>query len=242
MRATGYAAAHVPGAVHLANAAIRDSKNPPTFVPSVRDFEALMSSLGISNRTRVVAYDERGGIYAARLWWILRYFGHTNAALLDGGWTRWTTEGRPTSAEVPRPAAAAFVARPDPKWLATAKDVIDAIDKPGVRIVDARTTGEIEGRDLRGIKRGGAIPSSTPVYWEDSLDRDSRLFKPAADLRRLYDARAIRPTDEVIVYCQIGMRASHNLFVLHLIGYDKLRNYYGAWEEWGNREDTPIKK
>jgi thiosulfate/3-mercaptopyruvate sulfurtransferase len=242
LRPNGYAAGHIPGAVHLSNAAIRDPKNPPTFAPSVADFQALMSRLGISNRTRVVAYDERGGIYAARLWWILRYFGHANTALLDGGWVKWAKDGRPTSADAPQPAAAAFTARLDPRWLATAKDVLDAIGKPGVRIVDARTVGEIEGRDLRGIKRGGAIPSSIPVYWEDALDPDSRTFKSAADLRMLFESKGISPKDDVIVYCQVGMRASVDLFVLHLLGYDKLRNYYGAWEEWGNREDTPIKR
>lgn len=242
LRPNGYAGGHIPGAVHLENAAIRDPKSPPLFVPSVADFEALMGRLGISNRTRVVAYDERGGIYAARLWWILRYFGHTNAALLDGGWVKWTKDGRATSTDASTPAAARFTARPDPKWIATAADVLAAIDKPSVRIVDARTVGEIEGRDLRNIKRGGAIPSSVPVYWEDALDPDSKTFKPAADLKTLYESKGILPKDDVIVYCQVGMRASHDIFVLHLLGYDKLRNYYGAWEEWGNRDDTPIKK
>lgn len=242
LRPNGYAAGHIPGAVHLENAAIRDPKSPPTFLPTVQAFEALMSRLGISNRTRVIAYDERGGIYAARLWWILRYFGHTNAALLDGGWVKWTKEGRATSGEVPQPPAQSFTARPNPRWIATAQDVLDAIGKPGVRIVDARTVGEIEGRDLRGIKRGGAIPTSIPVYWEDALDPDLKTLKPAADLKKLFESRGFLPADDVIAYCQVGMRASVDLFVLHLLGYDKLRNYYGAWEEWGNRDDTPIKK
>src|SRR5687767_14996265 len=90
MRPNGYAAGHIPGAVPLANAAIRDPNNPPTFVPAAADFEALMGRLGISNTTRVIVYDERGGIYAARLWWILEYYGHSNTALLDGGWPKWT--------------------------------------------------------------------------------------------------------------------------------------------------------
>ena len=240
MRPTGYAAGHVPGAVHLANSAIRDSKSPPTFVPSVAAVEALMARLGISNRTRVIAYDERGGLYAARLWWILQYYGHSNVALLDGGWTRWAAEGRPTSTDVPS-VSATFTARPNPKWLATADDVLAAIKGGRTKIIDARTAGEIEGRDLRNIKRGGAIPSSIPVYWEDGLNPD-RTFKPAGELRALFASRGIRPADDVIAYCQVGMRASHDLFMLHLIGYDRLRQYYGAWEEWGNRDDLPIRR
>jgi thiosulfate/3-mercaptopyruvate sulfurtransferase len=109
-----------------------------------------------------------------------------------------------------------------------------------VKLVDARTQAEIEGKDLRGIKRGGYIKSSVPLYWEDLLDPQTKAFKPAAELERLFNEAGIRKSDEVITYCQVGMRASVDLFALHLMGYDNLRNYYGAWEEWGNREDTPI--
>lgn len=240
MQRTGYRDGHIPGAVSLRSEWIREPGNAPTFLPSQQEFEKLMGRLGISNQTRVVAYDERGGIYAARLWWILNYFGCSNVALLNGGWVKWSREGRAVSREVPEVAAATFTARPDPRWLATAQDVVSAIDKPGVRIVDARTRAEIEGKELRGIKRGGYIPSAIPVYWEDALDPGLKTFKPAAELEKLYLAKGILPSDEVITYCQVGMRASHDLFVLHLLGYTRLRNYYGAWEEWGGRDDLPI--
>jgi thiosulfate/3-mercaptopyruvate sulfurtransferase len=235
-----YLSGHIPGAVNLLNDAIRDPKNPPTFLPSRDAFEKLMGQLGISNKTRVIVYDDRGGLYAARFWWILNYFGHPNVALLDGGWTKWQSEKRPVATAASAVPQATFTATPSPRWVATADDVRAAIGKTGVKIVDARTTAEIEGKETRGIKRGGAIPSSVPVYWEDTLDPQTRTFKPAAELATLFRARGVVPTDEVIVYCQVGMRASHDLFVLHLLGYERLRNYYGAWEEWGTREDLPI--
>ena len=138
------------------------------------------------------------------------------------------------------PDAGRFTARPQPKWIATATDVAGAIDKPGVKIIDARTQNEIDGKDLRNIRRGGFVPSSIPIYWEDLLDPQKKTFKPADELKKIYEERGIVPSQEVIAYCQVGMRASVDLFALHLLGYDKLRNYYGAWEEWGNRDDLPL--
>ena len=240
MRQAGYADGHVVGAVYVSPGAIRDAKAPPTFLPTPAAFEEMMAKLGISDTTRVVVYDERGGIYAARLWWILNYYGHANVALMNGGWVKWTAEHRASSTVTPTPAAGTFTARPQPHWVATASDVVAAIDQPGVKIIDARTQGEIEGRDLRNIKRGGFVPSSIPVYWEELLNAQAKTFKPADELKTIYEVRGIVPSQEVIVYCQVGMRASVDLFALHLIGYDKLRNYYGAWEEWGNRDDLPL--
>ena len=240
MRQAGYADGHVPGAVYVSPVAIRDAKAPPTFLPTPAAFEEMMATLGIGDATRVVVYDERGGIYAARLWWILNFYGHSNVALMNGGWIKWTAEQRPASTAAAAPAAARFTARSQPGWIATAADVVAAIGKPGVTIVDARTAAEIEGRELRGIKRGGFVPSSVPIYWEDLLDPQKKTFRSADELATIYQDHGIVPSQEVIAYCQVGMRASVDLFALHLIGYDKLRNYYGAWEEWGNRDDLPL--
>jgi len=162
--------------------------------------------------------------------------------LMNGGWLKWTAERRPTTTESPAPGDAHFTPQPQPRWVATADEVKGAIGNASIRIVDARTQAEIGGKDLRGIRRGGFVPSSVPVYWEDLLDPQTKTFRSAQELARIYEERGIRPSQEIIAYCQVGMRASVDLFALHLIGYDRLRNYYGAWEEWGNRDDLPLAK
>src|SRR5688500_13074569 len=214
MRQSGFDTGHVPGAVYLSPVAIRDANAPPTFLPTAAAFEQMMAKLGVSNTTRVVVYDERGGIYAARLWWILNYFGHSNVALVNGGWVKWAAEQRPTTTTVPAPAAAAFKVRPGTVKVATADDVKSAINKAGVKLLDARTQGEIDGKDLRNIKRGGYIESSVPLYWEDTLDPATKTFKSAAEITRLYRGKGVVASDDVTVYCQVGMRAAHDLFTL----------------------------
>jgi len=245
MRTRGFEEGRIRGASLMANELVRIANRPPLFLPTIEEFETLMTRFRISNATRVVVYDDRGGIYAARLWFVLNVFGHSNVALLDGGWTQWVKEGRPTPTEVidvHAPVAGLFRAKLNTAMVATAADVVAAIGKPGVKIVDARTHGEIDGKDLRGIKRGGAVPSSVPVYWEDALQLPARTFKSRAEIEKLYSDAGVGANDDVIIYCQVGMRASHDAFTLALIGRTKFRVYYGSWEEWGNRDDLPIKK
>ncbi|HKT80768.1 MAG TPA: sulfurtransferase [Vicinamibacterales bacterium] len=239
MRRAGYDEGHVPQAVYLAPDAIRVADSPPTFLPTPEAFKAMMEKAGISDNTRVIVYDE-SGIYAPRLWWILNYFGHSNVAIVNGGWRKWALESRPTTAAPTNFAWGSFTPRAQPQWLATASDVVAAIDKPDRKIVDARTNREINGATQPNIKRGGFVPSAIPVYYEDLLDPEWRTFKSADEIAQIYQARGILPSHEVIVYCLVGMRASVDIFALRLIGYDKLKNYYGAWEEWGNRDDLPL--
>ena len=241
MRRGGYETGHVPGAVYLQPEAIRDANNAPAFLPTPAAFETMMGRLGITNATRVVVYDERGGIYAARLWWILNAFGHTNVALVNGGWLKWTAEQRQVTTAVPAVPVAQFHAALHPEWVATASDVVAAIGRPGVKIVDARTAAEINGQNNMGnVRRMGFVPSSIPIYWEDLLDPAAKTFKSADELKAIYEAHGVLSSQQVIAYCLVGMRASVDMFALHLIGYSNLRNYYGAWEEWGTRADLPL--
>lgn len=239
VRRAGYDEGHVPGALYLDPESIRDTSNAPSFMMKPEAFAAAMGRLGISNQTRVVLYDDRGGLLASRVWWMLNAYGHSNVALVNGGWVQWTAEKRPVVTAVPATRAATFAPRLQARWVATLSDVQGSIGKPTTKILDARTVAEMDGTDTRLSKRGGVIPSAVPVYWEDLLDPVTKRFKPADDLRALYAAHGVAPTDEVIAYCWVGHRSAVDLFALHLIGYDRLRNYLGSWEEWSARMDLP---
>ena len=237
LRRSGYDASHVPDALWLDPESIRDTSNTPTFLMPRAAFEQTMGRLGISNRTRVVIYDDRGGLLSSRLWWMLNVYGHSNVALMNGGWVQWTAEKRPTTTVTPLVKATTFKASLTPAWLATVDTVRVGIGT--AKILDARTVAEMDGSDTRLSARGGVIPSAIPVYWEDLLDPDTKTFKPADELRAIFEQHGVRPADEVIAYCWVGHRSSVDLFALHLIGYSRLRNYLGSWEEWSKRTDLP---
>lgn len=239
LRRTGFEAGHVPDARWLDPESIRDATNAPTFMLPPSAFAQAMGRLGISNRTRVILYDDRGGLLAARLWWMLNAYGHSNVALMDGGWVRWTAEQRSVTSNTSPVRAEVFTAALQRQWLATADDVVAAIGKPRTAILDARTLAEMDGSDTRLSSRGGVIPSARSVYWEDLLDPVRKTFKSADDLRAIYSQHGVSPSDDIIAYCWVGHRSAVDLFALRLIGYDRLRNYLGSWEEWSRRPELP---
>jgi thiosulfate/3-mercaptopyruvate sulfurtransferase len=239
-RTRGYDESHIPGAVWLDIDASRDRNNPPTFLPDLDAFVAELEELGISNDTRVVFYDDRGGVYGTRPWVLLRLLGHDNAAILNGGWPKWVDEARPVSSRTPTVARGHFEVERSDRWIATADDVAAAIDRPDVRLVDARTEEEFAGTDLRNNPRGGAIPSATRVFWEDTLEGDYQSFKSADDLQALFQRHGLSTGDAIITYCQGAGRAAHELFVLYLMGYDDLRLYLGSMEDWSRQPERPL--
>jgi 3-mercaptopyruvate sulfurtransferase SseA len=240
MRQSGFDGGHVPGAVYLSPVAIRDANAPPTFLPTPRgvradDGQARHFQHDAGRRLR------RAGRHLCRAALVDPQLLRPHQRRADerrlaemGGGASSDHDGIARAAGGPlHRAAAAAMARDRQRRRRRHRQA-------GIAIVDARTAAEIEGKDLRNIKRGGFIPVVDAVYWEDLLDLPQRTFKSADELKQIYEARGIVPTKEVIAYCQVGMRASVDLFALHLIGYDKLRNYLGSWEEWGNRDDLPI--
>ena len=200
----------------------------------------LFNLRGVTANTPVVVYDEQSGIRAARGFWFLEYFGHPRVQLLDGGFGAWVSAGLPVTREAASPSKSTWTGTPQAHTIATWRDVQARLGRPDVVLLDTRTDGEYDGSMVRA-KRGGRIPGAVHVEWTRNLDEDG-AFKPAPELRAMYEQAGVTPEKEVITYCQGGYRAAHGYLALRLLGYPNVRNYTGSWKEWGDREELPVER
>jgi len=232
---------HIPGAVFV-NVMV-DLSNPdnPLVVVSSDQFEALMSRLGINNDTTVVVYDDRGGTWAARLWWALRYYGHENVKLLDGGLTRWEAQERPIERGPVESQPAIFKARVCPELRVEADDVMRAIESEDICIVDALPEAFFTGEAcLYPGHRAGHIPTAHNVPAPANLDHVTQTLLPAAELVRLWAPVGLQPAQRVITYCGGGVFAAFALFTLYVMGHENAALYDASWMEWGADLKRPI--
>jgi len=231
-----YEASHISGAVfvdlHTQLAGGSGGGRHP--LPTVDQFTTLLSSLGISPSTFVVAYDSAGGAIAARLWWMLRSIGHGQVAVLDGGFPAWVAIGGEVDDETPVHAVTNYPAVEGWTGVVDVDGVAESASLGGT-IVDSRAgerfRGEVEPID----PKPGHIPGAINHFHGDNLD-DSGHHRPLGELAQSWEAIGESP----IVYCGSGVTACHNLLVLSLVGVTEARLYPGSWSEWSSDPDRPV--
>ncbi len=231
----------IPGSVHLDyERLIRRCGPVEGLMPNPEEVADLLSSLGIAPWHRVVAYDDETGVEAARLLWTLAVVGHSHYAMLDGGFAAWQAARFPTENQPELPLRSDYPVLPYNEAVATKAQVLGALGRPDIAIVDTRSEAEYTGEEARA-QRGGRIPGAVHFNWMSAVDLmgNGELLSPSTLMEKL--ARLdVLPEKEVITYCQSNRRCAHTFVVLKWLGFDRVRSYAGSWSEWGNASDTPI--
>jgi thiosulfate/3-mercaptopyruvate sulfurtransferase len=240
-----YAKGHIPGAVHLYYSELNTTENPIAFkMGRGPQMKRVMEAHGIGDDTLVVAYDDEGGHAASRLWLAMTVHGHgAGIRILEGGLTKWQQEGRPLSTEPAAQRRATFPPRDGQSdILVTAETVQAAIPDPNAVILDVRRLTEYTGEEVRA-KRGGRVPGSVRMLWQDVLKWDGdRTFRSPEEIRAMLAEAGVAADKRTITYCQGAVRAAHTALVLKMLGHKNVEVYDGSWEEWGSREDLPIEQ
>lgn len=239
-----YLAAHVPGAVYVSLS--RDLSDRPNGsngrhpLPPVGAIAAAFGRLGIGTGTQVVAYDQDSGMFASRLWWMLRYLGHDAAAVLDGGWAKWLREGRETRSGDEHRSAALFDAHVRPELIANLDDVEALAGNPSTLLVDARAPERYEGSTEPLDRLPGHIPGAVNHFYRNNVGDEGTML-PATALRADFERLLGNiPPDDLVVYCGSGVSACHNLLAMEHAGLTGARLYPGSWSEWSSNAKRPV--
>ena len=247
-----YLTSHIPGAsyAHLNTdlSAPLTGTNGRHPLPNPDVLVRTFTRLGIRNGMQVVAYDQDNGMFASRLWWLLRWMGHTDVAVLDGGFKKWTAEHRPVAAgradrahgspALPTP----FAGAPRHDMTADVDDVARIVTRGDALLLDARAPERYRG-DLEPLDRvPGHIPGAANHFFQDNVDEQG-VFRPAAELReRLSAAMGSTPPAQVVCYCGSGVTACQNLLAMEVAGLSGAKLYGGSWSEWSSDPQRPVER
>ena len=236
---------HIPGAIYAdlnrdlaAPVTGRSGRHP---LPSPARFVDRLREWGVGNDSSVVAYDDGNAMYAARLWWMLRWLGHEDVAVLEGGLRRWEQLGLPLDDAAPSHRPGHFVARPALQQVVGADEVLAALDEPSTRILDVRAPERYRGEVETIDPVAGHVPGARNHPYTASLDADNR-YRPAAELRAaLETSLGGVPPERTVVMCGSGVTACHTLLALELAGLPGARLYAGSWSEWCSDPSRPVR-
>lgn len=243
--AENYARAHLPGAVNLHYLELEDAEeNAKSGQPIFPRLAASkLEALGIARDTPVVVYDSGNGRAASGVWYILRFLGHEDVRVLDGGFRKWLKEGRPVTQALPQPVKAVYQAKPRADWaLKTSALKTEALAARQALLLDARSIAEYAGKEDGGARQAGHIPGAKNLPW-NLLAGEVETFKSPEEMRRVLLAAGITPDREIVTYCNPGIGRSTFLFMaLESLGYDKAKVYPGSWIEWASDPARPIER
>ncbi|MEY3974090.1 MAG: hypothetical protein RIS59_451 [Pseudomonadota bacterium] len=239
-------AGHIPGAIHLDLdhdlSGQKSGSNGRHPLPDPLEFARVLGAAGIGDHDHVVVYDDAGGAFAARLWWMLRWLGHDAVSVLDGGWQTWSRAGLPVTTEASAPIACVFTPRTPGAFTVDADDVARGLADGRLLVVDARAPERFRGEVEPIDPVAGHIPGARNRFMRSNLD-DAGCFKPAATLRAEFEALlAGRPASELVCQCGSGVTACHNLLALTHAGIEGARLYPGSWSEWCADPSRPVAK
>lgn len=239
-----YLERHIPGAryAHLdrdlsGEKTGRSGRHP---LPTPDRMRERFSALGIAPGKQVVAYDADNGMYASRLWWMLRFMGHDAVAVLDGGLARWVREGHPTRADREQWQPATFTGEQRKDWRLDVSQVLAGLGDPSRVLVDARAEGRFRGEGETIDKVAGHIPGARSYFFQRNLT-DDKTFKTPDELRQQWRSLlGARPPRDVVMYCGSGVTACHNLLAMEHAGLEGARLFPGSWSEWSADSSRPI--
>ncbi len=244
-----YLAGHIPGAVyaHLDEdlcGPIVPGETGRHPLPEVDAFVATLERWGIDNESQVVVYDDAGGMYAGRLWWMLRWLGHDRAAVLDGDWRKWQREGRPVRAGEEQRSSSRFIAAHRPEMAASVDEVLAAIEDDHVVIGDSRDEARYRGEASGLDPVAGHIPGAVSAWFGHNLNEDGTWRAPEALAARFVeimgDPDGGELSEEIIFYCGSGVSGVHNIIAMAHAGLGEARLYPGSWSHWITDPDRPI--
>ncbi|HJO38404.1 MAG: sulfurtransferase [Vicinamibacterales bacterium] len=241
-----YREAHIPGAryAHLDRdlSAAKNGTNGRHPLPGRPAIAATFGQLGMTRGHQIVAYDQGGGMFASRLWWMVRYAGHDRVAVLDGGWVKWQGEDRPSQAGTERATPTTFA----PSWrtalLVDAATVARDVGNPDVTLLDARAAERYAGSTEPLDPVAGHIPGAVNHPCQTNLLPDGTFDEPDALRQRLGAVLGTATPDQIVSYCGSGVTACHNLLALALAGLDGGKLYAGSWSEWCSDPARPIER
>lgn len=243
-----YDSGHIPGAVGW-NWKNQLQDTLQRSIASQEDFEQLLQESGIDNDTTIVLYGDNNNWFAAWAYWLLKYYGHEDARILDGGRKKWQAENRELTTDEPDLSTGDYsIEEVNEEYRAFRNDVAELIEGDDFGLVDVRSPEEFSGEKLgpeglnEGAQRGGHIPGASNIPWSKAVNEDG-TFKSKEELQEIYENEGVTPDKDIIAYCRIGERSAHSWFVLNeLLEYPTVRNYDGSWTEWGNLVNAPIER